>query len=486
MNAVGITLRLRRQVRSQHVGMHLVSHLHPRCAQRMVGKQQRRLQGPPYQQPPAPRGSALFSRFGSRPVACSRHPASRLLAGVSGHLVGGAAASQVRPPPRPQPTPSRSASRGQSQTLGICEERVQMPGWQALRMSCAGRRVGEMAGVAEGCCRHARRSRNHHVGSGSACPGRGFRRALCQQVQAGHAGDAGPSQRPCPHDCHATRHRFACLLFTVHLVASAVSLFSKPVWSQRLWVLRGGRASQMPQGDPSQLDAAEMASVRLFQQNTPSVVNISNIRAPLRPPQTFWRKLSIHTASVTVEPRTDWARRGGAGAEGALRGHGHCQDARGRGQRLHLGRPGAHREDLVLAVSAPATPTSFIFLTSAQVTNNHVIQGADDVQVSLIDQSVYNAKVGTELRDPRQTSMLFAPVSLPWRARRADDGAQRGSGCRWWGATQVTAPGTLLLQPLISWQSWVKSVLSFTYECSPSADRPSVVLVEIFHFCRAS
>jgi hypothetical protein len=34
---------------------------------------------------------------------------------------------------------------------------------------------------------------------------------------------------------------------------------------------------QEPQGDPTELDEAELASVRLFQQNTPSVVNISNI-----------------------------------------------------------------------------------------------------------------------------------------------------------------------------------------------------------------
>ncbi len=34
---------------------------------------------------------------------------------------------------------------------------------------------------------------------------------------------------------------------------------------------------QAPEGDPSELDAAELRSVRLFQRNTPSVVNIANI-----------------------------------------------------------------------------------------------------------------------------------------------------------------------------------------------------------------
>ena len=34
---------------------------------------------------------------------------------------------------------------------------------------------------------------------------------------------------------------------------------------------------QAPQGDTFELDASERASVELFQRNTPSVVNISNI-----------------------------------------------------------------------------------------------------------------------------------------------------------------------------------------------------------------
>jgi len=36
---------------------------------------------------------------------------------------------------------------------------------------------------------------------------------------------------------------------------------------------------QTPVGDAGELDAAELQSVRLFQENTPSVVNISNISA---------------------------------------------------------------------------------------------------------------------------------------------------------------------------------------------------------------
>jgi hypothetical protein len=35
---------------------------------------------------------------------------------------------------------------------------------------------------------------------------------------------------------------------------------------------------QAPVGDANELDSAELQSVKLFQENTPSVVNISNIR----------------------------------------------------------------------------------------------------------------------------------------------------------------------------------------------------------------
>lgn len=40
-------------------------------------------------------------------------------------------------------------------------------------------------------------------------------------------------------------------------------------------------AAQTPEGNADELDAAELRSVKLFQDNTPSVVNISNISASL-------------------------------------------------------------------------------------------------------------------------------------------------------------------------------------------------------------
>lgn len=41
----------------------------------------------------------------------------------------------------------------------------------------------------------------------------------------------------------------------------------------------GNHRMQTPVGDAGELDVAELQSVRLFQDNTPSVVNISNISA---------------------------------------------------------------------------------------------------------------------------------------------------------------------------------------------------------------
>jgi len=113
---------------------------------------------------------------------------------------------------------------------------------------------------------------------------------------------------------------------------------------------------QMPQGNPGDLDAAELASVRLFQQNTPSVVNISNIRE-VRARQGRYGAMDIVKMPV------------GAGS-------GFIWDTKG-----HI------------------------------VTNNHVIQGADDVQVALIDQSVYNAKVvgGDADKDVAVLQLLDVP-----------------------------------------------------------------------------
>ena len=67
------------------------------------------------------------------------------------------------------------------------------------------------------------------------------------------------------------------VVFYMHGVSSSVELLCHHAYVSGL---------QMPQGEPSDLDAAELASVRLFQINTPSVVNISNIRAapPTAPP----------------------------------------------------------------------------------------------------------------------------------------------------------------------------------------------------------
>lgn len=133
---------------------------------------------------------------------------------------------------------------------------------------------------------------------------------------------------------------------------------------------RGPQTLQMqePQGDPTELDEAELASVRLFQQNTPSVVNISNIRE-VRSRQ--GRYMSMDTIKMPV----------GSGS-------GFIWDRKG-----HI------------------------------VTNYHVISGADDVSIALFDQSVYSARVVggdadkdiavLELIDiPRAKMLELKPVSL--------------------------------------------------------------------------
>lgn len=81
-----------------------------------------------------------------------------------------------------------------------------------------------------------------------------------------------------------------------------------------------------------------MASVKLFQNNTPSVVNISNIR-----------------------------------------------EVRSRGRQYY---------NMDMQKMPVGTGSGFIWDNQGHVvTNFHVIRGADDITVALIDQSVYNAKV---------------------------------------------------------------------------------------------
>jgi S1-C subfamily serine protease len=93
-----------------------------------------------------------------------------------------------------------------------------------------------------------------------------------------------------------------------------------------------------PVGDANELDSAELQSVKLFQESTPTVVNISNIRVVRSQRGAF---MSMDSQKLPVG-----------------QGSGFIWDKAG-----HI------------------------------VTNWHVINNADDVTVTLLDQSVYNAKV---------------------------------------------------------------------------------------------
>lgn len=411
MHAAGITLQLRCHVRSQHVGMHLVSHLHPRCAQRMVGSS-RGAHRTAVSAAACSRRQRTFEsvrkQAGGVFPTPSKPPLGRSLRAPG----GGAAASQqpqeVRPPPGPPPTLSRCPFvRTESATpLDLCRTTADADAGVTASpcMSCAGRRVGGMARVAEGCCWHARRSCSYHVGNGSTCPGRGFRRAVCQKVQAGHAGDAGPPHRQCPHDCHAAV--IALQISCLHCSLSHLpSLFHfENLCGHRAYAIYAGggqrrclretpaswmRQSWRQSGSSSRIHPASSTSATYVR---PCGLN-SHSGKSCRTTQ-HWSLADPAWFRRAGEVR---ARQGRFGAMDIVKmpvgaGSGFIWDDQG-----HIVR-------ILFLLCRPATPTNFLsvmFPTSAQVTNNHVIQGADDVQVSLIDQSVYNAKVGTERPIPQ-------------------------------------------------------------------------------------
>ena len=57
---------------------------------------------------------------------------------------------------------------------------------------------------------------------------------------------------------------------------------------------------QTPVGDANELDSAELQSVKLFQESTPSVVNISNIS---KPPLFVNVSIAVHSCHDQSEPR---------------------------------------------------------------------------------------------------------------------------------------------------------------------------------------
>lgn len=54
-----------------------------------------------------------------------------------------------------------------------------------------------------------------------------------------------------------------------------------------------------------------------------------------------------------------------------------------------------------------------------------------------------------------------------------------GAGCRWSGATRVTAPSTRCCRTLLSGNFGSKLLSSVSYECSPSANHTYAVLAEL-------
>ena len=135
---------------------------------------------------------------------------------------------------------------------------------------------------------------------------------------------------------------------------SDVSVLSASCWGtafHNLHVL-----VQTPVGDANELDSAELQSVKLFQESTPSVVNISNIsELPL------FVYVSIASASShRSEPkdRHEMLRifcRGGEESTRRLHVHGLPEAPCWAGLRLHLGQVRPHRHQLVRVVRHSAT-----------------------------------------------------------------------------------------------------------------------------------
>ncbi|KAI7844815.1 hypothetical protein COHA_001694 [Chlorella ohadii] len=144
--------------------------------------------------------------------------------------------------------------------------------------------------------------------------------------------------------------------------------------------------NKTPLPDLSQLSPDEILTIELFKTNTPSVVNIANIA------------LARHYYSTDVLKIPQG------------QGSGFIWDTSGE-QPDRLAAP--HQAGLV---SHPAAGCSHI------VTNFHVIRGASEVQVSLIDQSTYPAKIVggdpakdvavLQLQAPPEVLANLKPVSL--------------------------------------------------------------------------
>jgi S1-C subfamily serine protease len=153
----------------------------------------------------------------------------------------------------------------------------------------------------------------------------------------------------------------ASMLASVALFMATFLGSPDPVLAEPLWGGFGGAQQatlemKTPDGNAAELDAAELQSVRLFQENTPSVVNISNIRVVRSQRGSF---MSMDSQKMPVG-----------------QGSGFVWDRSG-----HI------------------------------VTNWHVINNADDVTVTMLDQSVYNAKVvgGDQDKDVAVLQLLDMP-----------------------------------------------------------------------------
>jgi hypothetical protein len=127
---------------------------------------------------------------------------------------------------------------------------------------------------------------------------------------------------------------------------SDVSVLSVSCWdsvSDNLHVFM-----QTPVGDANELDSAELQSVKLFQESTPSVVNISNIsELPL------FEYVSIASASSRRSDPKDghemlrFSCRGGEESTRRLHVHGLPEAPCWAGLRLHLGQIRPHCHQLV-------------------------------------------------------------------------------------------------------------------------------------------
>ena len=106
---------------------------------------------------------------------------------------------------------------------------------------------------------------------------------------------------------------------------------------------------QTPVGDANELDSAELQSVKLFQESTPTVVNISNISELL-----LFVCVSIASESCRgrSEPQdrhemSHILGRGGEEPKRCLHVHGLSEASRWAGLRLHLGQGRPHCYQLV-------------------------------------------------------------------------------------------------------------------------------------------